>query len=65
MESDFRGKADFQRLNAESEGQEEARTFGVTGYPTIIFTDSSHKELKRVVGPNPGAIVNGIRELAG
>lgn len=65
ISSDFRGKADFQTLNAETDGQEEAKKFAVTGYPTIIFTDSSGKELKRVIGPNPSSIVAGLREFAG
>lgn len=65
ISNEFRGKADFQRLNAEQDGQDSAQKFGVTGYPTFIFTDSSNKEIRRVVGPNAGAIVKTIKDLSG
>ncbi len=60
-----RGKADFQRLNAEGDGQSQAQKFGVGGYPTFIFTDSSGRELRRVVGGDADGIVRNIKELAG
>lgn len=65
ISSEFRGKADFQRLNAEQDGQNEANKFGVNGYPTFIFTDSSGRELRRVVGPNGQSIIATIKELTG
>lgn len=38
------------RVDAEKEGRELARQYGVDGYPTIVFTDASGEEVDRIVG---------------
>ncbi len=41
------------RLNAEKEGAEAARRFGVESYPTMIFVDPSGDEVERISGYLP------------
>ena len=65
LSSQYRSKADFQKLNAEEDGQAQAQKFGVSGYPTFIFTDSTGKVLQRVTGPNADGIAQAIKDLAG
>lgn len=38
------------RLNAEKEGEEEARRFAIQAYPTVLFVDASGREIKRING---------------
>jgi thiol:disulfide interchange protein len=38
------------RLNAEKEGEDQARLLSVDGFPTIIFVDGTGKVIQRVVG---------------
>jgi thiol-disulfide isomerase/thioredoxin len=44
--------ADFVcvKLNAEKEGKDQAKTYNVSAYPTIVFADSSGAYLGRVLG---------------
>jgi thioredoxin-related protein len=38
------------RLDAEKEGAEAARRFGVESFPTLLFLDPAGKEVERIVG---------------
>lgn len=38
------------RLNAEREGDELARHFGVTSFPTLVFVDAAGNEIDRILG---------------
>lgn len=65
LSSELRSKADFKSENGETDGQADMAKFGVSGYPTFIFTDNSGKELRRVVGPDADGIRNAVKDLAG
>jgi hypothetical protein len=41
------------RLNGEKGGKALAERYGVTGYPTVVFTDSKGEEVERVAGYLP------------
>ncbi len=41
------------QLNAETDGAEAAREFGVESYPTMIFLEPSGEEVERIVGYLP------------
>jgi len=41
------------RLDAEGDGEELARIFGVDSYPTIVFTDGDGEEIDRIIGYLP------------
>ncbi len=41
------------QLNAETDGAEAARAFGVESYPTMIFLDPSGEEVERILGYLP------------
>ncbi|HET6383936.1 MAG TPA: hypothetical protein VFJ58_11135 [Armatimonadota bacterium] len=41
------------RLNAEKGGASEAKQFAVSGYPTIVFVDSSGRKVDTIVGFEP------------
>ncbi|MGQ9495315.1 MAG: thioredoxin family protein [Thermoanaerobaculaceae bacterium] len=52
------------RLNAEKEGEEEAKRFGIGGYPTVIFVDPKGKEIKRISGYlGPDAFLQELKSL--
>ena len=52
------------RLNAEKEGEDEARRFGVEAYPTVVFVDPKGKEIKRVRGYlGPDAFLQELKNL--
>lgn len=54
------------RLNAEKEGEEEARRFGIEGYPTVVFVDPTGKEIKRINGYlGPDAFLQELKNLKG
>jgi thiol-disulfide isomerase/thioredoxin len=38
------------KLDAEKEGLDDAKTFKITAYPSVLFVDASGKEIDRVVG---------------
>ncbi|MDE2127959.1 MAG: thioredoxin family protein [Armatimonadetes bacterium] len=43
------------KLNAEKDGKEQAQTYHVTGYPTIVFVDADGKMAGELVGYEPAA----------
>lgn len=47
------GKLVSVQLNAETDGVDAARKFGVESYPTMIFLDPSGEEVERIVGYLP------------
>ena len=47
------GKLVPMQLNAETDGIEAARRFGIESYPTMIFLDPSGKEVERILGYLP------------
>lgn len=52
------------RLNAEKEGEDEARRFGVEAYPTVVFVDPKGKEIKRIRGYlGPDAFLQELKSL--
>lgn len=52
------------RLDAEKEGAEAARRFGVESYPTLLFLDSTGKEVERIVGfLPPDRFVDEVRRI--
>jgi len=53
------------RLDAEKEGEAEARRFGVSSYPTIVVLDGQGQEVGRIEGYlGPQEFVAELRELA-
>ncbi len=47
----YRQKADFQTLDGDDAANEVLKTkYGITGYPTFIFTDNSGKMLDQISG---------------
>jgi thiol:disulfide interchange protein len=53
------------RLDAEKEGEAEARRFGVSSYPTIVVLDGQGQEVGRIEGYlGPQEFLAEIRELA-
>ncbi|HET7451459.1 MAG TPA: thioredoxin fold domain-containing protein [Thermoanaerobaculia bacterium] len=49
-------RAVFLRLDAEGEGAEAARRYGVDGFPTIVFIDASGREVGRIRGFLPAPL---------
>jgi len=54
------------RLNAEKEGEAEARRFQVSGYPTILVLDGKGREVGRIEGfMGPQEFLAELHELRG
>ncbi|HWC64832.1 MAG TPA: thioredoxin fold domain-containing protein [Thermoanaerobaculia bacterium] len=49
-------RAVFVRLDAEREGEEDARRYRVDGFPTIVFLEPGGREVGRIVGFYPAPI---------
>jgi len=63
LEKQFQGKVAVKRINANLD--ETAGKFGIPGVPTYVILDSTGKELERVVGGNPPALLAGFQNAQG
>lgn len=63
----YRQKADFQTLDGDDAANEVLKTkYGITGYPTIIFTDNTGKMLDQMSGaPTRDDFENKIKSFLG
>ena len=64
---DFRGRVDFQKLDAEDSANANlVQQYGVRAFPTIIFTDNSGRMLNKEEGaPDEGSLVATINGFLG
>ncbi|MBI4532695.1 MAG: thioredoxin fold domain-containing protein [Candidatus Melainabacteria bacterium] len=51
VESEFKGKVEFERLDAESpENAQLVQRYGIDAYPTVIFLDGRGLQVNKIVG---------------
>jgi hypothetical protein len=63
LEKQFQGKVAVKRINANLD--DTASKFGIPGVPTYVVLDSTGKEMARVIGGNPPALLAAMQSAAG